>query len=132
MSIIDQLKALERQKQDLLNAEKKKQLETIDRSIAALAEIGVFYRLVEEAKPSKVASTKPAQPKKRSRRKGIRNDVLAHIARAKNGINRAQLIIALGLKGDKQGEISVSNALAALKRVGQVTSRDGTYLVAKK
>ena len=132
MSIKDQLKALERQKQDLLNAEKKKQLEAINRSIAALAEIGVFYRLVEEDKPTKAAPTKPAQPKKRSRRKGIRSDVLAHIANAKNGMNRAQLIIALGLKGDKQGEVSVSNALAALKRAGQITSKEGTYLAAKK
>ncbi len=132
MSIKDQLKSLERQKQELLNAEKKKHLAIIDQSIAALAEIGIHYKLVEDPRSAKAAKPKTAKPSKPARRTGIRETVLSLVVKSANGITRAQLIAALGVKGDKKGEVSISNALATLKRVGQITSKDGTYRASKK
>jgi hypothetical protein len=36
----------------------------------------------------------------------------------------------MGLKGDKSGEMSVSNALTALTKANQVARRDGRYVAA--
>ena len=36
----------------------------------------------------------------------------------------------MGLKGDKSGEMSVSNALTALTKANQITRRDGRYVAA--
>jgi len=36
----------------------------------------------------------------------------------------------MGLKGDKAGEMSVSNALTALTKVNQVMRREGKYVAA--
>jgi hypothetical protein len=44
-----------------------------------------------------------------------------------NGLSRSEILESLGLKGDKSGEQSVSNALTALKKAGRVTSNEGRY-----
>jgi hypothetical protein len=36
----------------------------------------------------------------------------------------------MGLKGDKAGEMSISNALTAVTKANQVTRRDGRYFAA--
>lgn len=47
-----------------------------------------------------------------------------------NGISRGDLIEAMGLKGNKSGEQSVSNALNNMKKAGEIVSTDGKYAVA--
>lgn len=65
-----------------------------------------------------------------SRRSGIREQVLATITAATGGINRADILERMGVKGDKAAEQSVSNALAHAKKQGKVTLDDGIYKVA--
>ncbi len=47
-----------------------------------------------------------------------------------SGLTRGEIIECRGLKGDKTGEMSVSNALTALTKANQVTRRDGRYVAA--
>ena len=46
------------------------------------------------------------------------------------GLTRAEILDRMGLKGDKSGEMSVSNALTAMTKAKQVTRRDGRYVAA--
>ena len=75
-----------------------------------------------------MAGTAPAKTGRRQRRPGQRAAVIAAIAKHTDGIARADLLEELGVKGDKSGEGSVSNALAALKKAGTVGYKDGKYL----
>jgi hypothetical protein len=72
----------------------------------------------------------PAKARKSSgRQSGMREQVLSKIKEAADGIARGELLIAMEMKGNKSGELAVSNALAALKKAGKAIARDGKYLV---
>jgi hypothetical protein len=47
-----------------------------------------------------------------------------------SGLTRGEILDHMGLKGDKSGEMSVSNALTAITKANQVTRRDGRYVAA--
>ena len=47
-----------------------------------------------------------------------------------NGLSRGEILERMGLKGDKSGEMSVSNALTALTKRNQVRREGGKYLPA--
>jgi hypothetical protein len=47
-----------------------------------------------------------------------------------SGLTRGEILDRMGLKGDKAGEMSVSNALTALTKANQVVRHDGRYVVA--
>jgi hypothetical protein len=47
-----------------------------------------------------------------------------------SGLTRGEILDRMRLKGDKAGEMSVSNALTALIKANQVTRRDGRYVAA--
>ena len=66
----------------------------------------------------------------RSPRVSRRDGILAMIKQHANGISRGDLIEAMGLKGNKSSEQSVSNALNNMKKAGAIVSRDGKYAVA--
>lgn len=77
----------------------------------------------------------PGRPGIRTRRgtgarRGSRREELLNVIRAGNGMTRGEILETMGLKGDKSGEMSVSNALTALIKSNQVARRDGKYVVA--
>jgi hypothetical protein len=47
-----------------------------------------------------------------------------------SGLTRGEILERMSLKGDKAGEMSVSNALTALTKANQVTRREGRYFAA--
>jgi hypothetical protein len=61
-----------------------------------------------------------------SRREGL----LTVIRDNPSGLTRGEILERMGLKGDKAGEMSVSNALTALTKVGQVNREGGKYRIA--
>lgn len=66
----------------------------------------------------------------RTRRGPERQKILAVITASADGLMRGQVIEALGVKGDRAGEQSVSNSLAALKRSSKLRQNDeGKYLI---
>jgi hypothetical protein len=44
-----------------------------------------------------------------------------------NGLKRGEILERMGLKGDKAGEMSVSNALTALTESNRVSRHEGKY-----
>ena len=52
------------------------------------------------------------------------------IENAADGLTRGEIVEALGLRGDKSGEQSISNALSALKKANTIGVGDGRYVAA--
>ncbi len=118
MSVLDEIRKLDAKKEKLLGDAKAEALATAGKAIADLNELGFNYRLVQ-AGSAPVATGK--------RRTGIRDEVLVKVKAHPDGIARAPLLDEMGVKGDKSGEQSVSNALSALKKAGNITADDGMY-----
>jgi hypothetical protein len=64
-------------------------------------------------------------------RRGSRREALVQVIKDNpSGLTRGEILDRMGLKGDKSGEMSVSNALTALTKANQVIRRDGRYVAA--
>jgi hypothetical protein len=111
-------KALEdlRAKQDELQAQRA----TLETELEAL-------ETYEAARTGKTRKSKGAS---RAPRGSRQQSVLEFIAKNKKGIGRGGILQAMGLKGNKAGEQSVSNALSALKKAKKVTAKEGKYFAA--
>ena len=83
----------------------------------------------ETAKTGKAARQAPAGRQPRARR-GSRREALLELIRQSDGLSRGEILERMGLKGDKSGEMSVSNALTALTKSNQVHREDGKYRAA--
>jgi hypothetical protein len=59
MSILEELKALDAQRAQLLEGAKKEALDKAEKAVAELNELGIDYRLVESASPRRAASQAP-------------------------------------------------------------------------
>lgn len=100
------------------------QLAKIDKELEAIK----AYEAVKTGKAvAPVTRTPRAAGSKR--RTGIRDEVLAVIAQHPQGIGRADILEAMGAKGEKKEEQAISNALSALKKADTVTAEDGKYSV---
>ena len=63
--------------------------------------------------------------------RGSRREALMQVIKDNpSGLTRGEILERMGLKGNKSGEMSVSNALTALTKANQVTRRDGRYVAA--
>ncbi len=99
-------------------------LNDIDRSFAAVD-------AYEQAKTGKAVKDTLAPRATRTRRGGRRQEIIEIISQHKKpdgtpiGLTRGELLEWMGVKGDKSGEASVSNALSAMQRAGQVVRQDG-------
>jgi hypothetical protein len=100
----------------------EQQLGTISRELAAID-------AYEAAKHGKAASQPRARRAPQSRRGSKREALLGIIKGNPNGLTRGEILDKMGLKGDKSGAMSVSNALTALSKAHQVVRRDGRYIV---
>ena len=65
-----------------------------------------------------------------SRRGEKRQAVLDLIQKNPIGLSRGEILVQMGVKGNKSAEQSVSNALSALKKSEKVNSREGKYVPA--
>jgi phage shock protein A len=62
-------------------------------------------------------------------RRGSRREALFQVIRENpDGLRRGEILERMGLKGDKAGEMSVSNALTALTKSNQVSRHEGKYV----
>ena len=87
----------------------------------------------EAAKSGKAAASAARQTRTRrapQARRGSRREQLLQVIKDGNGLSRGGILEKMGLKGDKSGEMSVSNALTALTKANQVARREGKYLAA--
>ena len=65
-----------------------------------------------------------------ARTTGRRAELITLINGTPEGLTRGDILDKLGLKGDKTGEQSISNALNNLKKAGKLAQREGRYLTA--
>lgn len=100
-----------------------------------LAEINREFAAIEAyeaAKTGKQASTrKTTAARAPQSRKGSKRDGIMEVIKANpGGLTRGELLEKMGLRGNKSGEMSVSNALTALTKTNQVVRNDGKYAAA--
>jgi Fe2+ or Zn2+ uptake regulation protein len=66
----------------------------------------------------------------RARRGAKRQAVLGVVQQHPDGLTRGEILNLMGVKGNKSGEQSVSNALMALTKQNQLDRREGKYVPA--
>jgi hypothetical protein len=99
--------------------ELQRKLDSINREFAAM-------EAYETTKTGKAMRQTAASRQPRARR-GSRREALLELIRQSDGLSRGELLERMGLKGDKSGEMSVSNALTALTKSNQVHREGGKY-----
>jgi hypothetical protein len=63
-------------------------------------------------------------------RANSKRDELLKLITSSKGVSRGEILEKMGLKGNKAGEMSVSNALTALTKSKQVARKDRKYVAA--
>jgi hypothetical protein len=101
-------------------AEVDQELEALERELTAI-------EAYDKASGGKV---KPAPKRARSGRGEKRQAVLEIISQHPDGLSRGEILNLIGVKGDKSGEQSVTNALSALTKQNQLGKNDGKYVPA--
>jgi len=98
-------------------------LADINRELAAID----AYEAAKNGKatPTRSTGTRRATP---SRRGSKREGIMAVLSDVPHGLTRGEILDRMGLKGNKSGEMSVSNALTALSKSNQVVRKDGKYV----
>jgi hypothetical protein len=85
----------------------------------------------EAAKAGKAAPTRQTGTRRAPRaRSGTKREQLLQVIKDGHGLTRGEILEKMGLKGNKTGEMSVSNALTALTKANQVRRDGGKYLAA--
>lgn len=118
--IAKQREALLNQRQEILDQQRALQAQ-LDELDGMLERFDVF-----EGKPA----GEPQRRRRRSGRRGSRREELLKIIKQSHGVTRGEILDKMGLKGNRSGEMSVSNALTALTKSKQVARRDRKYVVA--
>jgi len=111
---------LSRERQEISNQRRglDNRLAAIDREFQALE----AYKAAKTGRPSGRRTQMQHQT-----RRGSRREELLNLVREGNGLSRGEILERMGLKGDKSGETSVSNALGALIKRNQVRREGGKY-----
>jgi hypothetical protein len=106
-----------------------RELEAVEGELAAIA----AYEQAKGAKPGKRALAKRAAKRtgaQRARRGEKRQAVLGVVQQHPDGLTRGEILNLMGVKGNKSGEQSVSNALMVLTKQNQLGRREGKYVAA--
>jgi hypothetical protein len=124
--IARQREVLLNQRQELLNQQNAVQ-EQLDQLDEMLTKFDVFEGKYAKRQGAKKASTRRAS---RGGRRGSKREELLRVIQDGRGLTRGEILERMGLKGNKAGEMSVSNALTALTKSNQVRRDGRKYLAA--
>jgi hypothetical protein len=115
-------KALQKQ------ADVDRELQEIEGELAAIA----AYEQAKGGKPGRAGKRIPAERTAAPRaRKGERRQAVLDVVQQRpDGLTRGEILNLMGVKGNKSGEQSVSNALMALTKQNQLGRREGKYVPA--
>jgi len=116
--IAKQREALLAERQEILNQQLALQAQ-LDELDGMLARFDVFA-----GKPGQESQDRG----RRSSRRGSRREELLRIIKQSQGLARGEILEKMGLKGNKSGEMSVSNALTALTKSKQIARQDREYV----
>jgi hypothetical protein len=122
---------LNREREQLQNrlAELERELGAIDAYETATAKSASTQKARSRRAPAR--KTKRNQPNAGTGRGGKRDALLQVLRENPEGLRRSEILVRLGVKGNKSGETSVSNALTALTKTNQLARQDGKYLPAQ-
>ena len=100
-----------------------------------LAAINNELKAIDAYEAAKSGKAVPAARQTRTARaprarSGTKREQLLQVIKDGGGLTRGEILEKMGLKGDKSGEMSVSNALTALTKGNQVARREGKYVAA--
>jgi hypothetical protein len=123
--IARQREALLNQRQEILNQQQALQ-EQIDQLDEMLTKFDVFQGKFAKRGAARKAKTRGAS----GTRRGSKREELLGVIRGGDGLTRGEILEKMGLKGDKSGEMSISNALTALTKRNQVRRDGRKYLAA--
>src|SRR4051794_16501860 len=118
--------ARERERLSRGRAKISKQRRELDTRLAAIDREFQALDAYQAAKTGKPRGGRRTQTQRRAQR-GSRREGLLNLIRDGNGLSRGDILERMGLKGDKAGEMSVSNALNALGKSNQVRREGGKY-----
>lgn len=124
-----------KEERDRLHSEREaifNQQQELENKLADLNRELAAIDAYEAAKTGKQSSAQPPRAAgRRQGRRGSRRDALLQlIGDNPEGLTRGEILERMGLKGDKSGEMSVSNALTALTKRNQVSRMGGKYRAA--
>jgi hypothetical protein len=112
---------LSREREEISNQRRE-----LDNRLAAIDRESQALEAYQTAKTGKPSGRRRMQTQRRTPR-GSRREELLNLIRGGNGLSRGDILERIGLKGDKAGEMSVSNALTALTKRNQVRREGGKY-----
>ena len=118
--ITKQRESLLAQRQEIVNQQKALQAQ-LDEVDGMLEKFDVF---------GGKARRKTGTRRSSSGRRNSKRDELLKVIAAGKGLTRGEILEKMGLKGNKTGEMSVSNALTALTKGKQVSRKDRRYVAA--
>jgi hypothetical protein len=112
-----------------------KELQAIERELAALdayqqAKGATGKRAPTAGRTAAKRTFKGGGRRSPGRRGEKRQAVLDLVQQHPAGLSRGEILMQLGVKGNKSAEQSVSNALSALKKSAKLNSREGKYVPA--
>jgi hypothetical protein len=116
----------ERERPHREQQELEDKLAQIDRELEA----SDAYEAVKTGKAKTGKRSAPVRGRRacpQARRGSRREALLQTIRENPNGLKRGEILERMGLKGDKAGEMSVSNALTALTESNRVSRHEGKY-----
>lgn len=121
---------LHREREEIFNQQQEleNKLAALNRELSAID----AYEAARSGKAAPAArQTRAPRARRQGGRRGSKREALLELIKANpNGLSRGDILQKMGLKGDKAGEMSVSNALTALTKSNQVARREGKYLPA--
>ncbi|MBV9829864.1 MAG: hypothetical protein JO001_29945 [Alphaproteobacteria bacterium] len=103
--------------------ELQSKLDNIDRELTAIE----AYESAKSGRSSSRQGRMSSAGAPRAARRGSKREDLLRVIRESDGLSRGEILDRMGLKGNKSGEMSVSNALTALTKNGQVQRHGGKY-----
>jgi|SRR5215213_6035875 len=112
---------LSREREEISNQRRE-----LDNRLAAIDREFQAIEAYQTAKTGKPGGGRRMQTQRRAQR-GSRREALLTILREGNGLSRGEILERMGLKGDRAGETSVSNALNALLKRNQLRREGHKY-----
>jgi hypothetical protein len=131
----ENFEAFVQRERDRLQAEREAlfaQQKNLDRKLDDISRQLAAIDAYEAARAGKTMPTRsPAKQGRRQARRGSKRDAIMQLIRSGAGLSRGELLLKMGIKGNKSGEMSVSNALTALLKANQIRRNEAKkYVVA--
>lgn len=120
---------LQREREEIFDQRKEldNKLISLNRELAAID----AYEAAKSGRQATAVATGRGDGGRRRQRRGSRREALLQLIGANpEGLTRGEILKKMGLKGDRSGEMSVSNALTAMTKRNQLSRVAGKYRAA--